>query len=362
MRRLGAALLLILATSADLRAEIAEIATARALLAEAEVALEQADGAEGTLAALGTAVRAQEAALSAFHAGLRVLAAEEDVLKVNLAIDRDGLTSALRALQSISRAPDSALLVYPGGPVQAARAGSLIGAITPELNARLAAVRTQLAEIQALRAVQEEARDDVRGTLARLQDLRAQSAKALRNRKRRVPDAELAAAAQSAGERARDLSDLTRALGGVRQDSSETSRFEDSRGHLLLPVHGQYVTEGPELGLSIATTQYAQVSAPVDATIRYSGPLIGYDSVIVLEPQAGWLIVLAGMGNLTREVGETVLAGEKIGDMGGDLPASDEFLLAAGDRDGLVLSETLYIEIRHEDETIDPALWFAPGR
>ncbi|MEM9045102.1 MAG: peptidoglycan DD-metalloendopeptidase family protein [Pseudomonadota bacterium] len=361
MKRLVSAALLSLAASAT-AADIAEIATAKALLDEARTALIQADDPAARLAALGGAVRAQEAALSAFHMGLRVLAAEEEVLRVNLAIDRAGLSAALSALQSISRAPESALLVYPGGPVEAARAGILISALTPEMNARLIAVREQLAEIQALRSVQEDARADIRVTLAGLQDLRAQSAEALRGRARSVADTEILVAASSAAERAKDLGDLTAALGALQSASASSQPFETRKGTLALPAIGEVDPNQTGPGLVIQTTQYAQVITPVDATVRYAGPLIGYDQVVVLEPRAGWLIVLAGISNVTREVGETVLTGEKIGDMGGDLPASDEFLLAADETQALVLSETLYIELRQDDKIIDPVPWFAPER
>ncbi|MEM1275354.1 MAG: peptidoglycan DD-metalloendopeptidase family protein [Pseudomonadota bacterium] len=357
MKALALATLLGLAAGAA-QADIAEIATAKALLEDAKTALILADNPEETLSALGSAVKAQEAALSAFHAGMRVLAAEEDVLRVNLAIDRAGLSAALSALQSISRAPESALLVYPGGPVQAARAGIMISAVTPELSARLEAVRGQLAEIQTLRTVQEEARDDIRTTLAGLQDLRSQSAEALNNRSIAVGNQEILVAAGSAAERAKDLSDLTAALSAFKTSASST-RFEDSRGTLPLPANGEIAPGESETGLTLLTTQYAQISAPMDATVRYAGPLIGYDQVVVLEPSTGWLMVLAGISNVTRDAGETILAGEKIGDMGGDLPASDEFLLAAEDIDALVLSETLYIELRQDDKIIDPTPWFA---
>jgi septal ring factor EnvC (AmiA/AmiB activator) len=78
----------------------------------------------------------------------------------------------------------------------------------------------------------------------------------------------------------------------------------------------------------------------------------------VLEPEAGTLIVLAGLATVDRLVGETVLAGERLGDLGGPIPESDEFLLTtATDRDA-IRSQSLYIELRRAGEPVNPALWF----
>ena len=110
--------------------------------------------------------------------------------------------------------------------------------------------------------------------------------------------------------------------------------------------------------MTLAAPAYAQVSAPWDGTIRYAGPLIDYGQVVVLEPEKDTLIVLAGLGRVDRLVGETVLAGERLGDLGGPIPASDEFLLeATTDRDE-IREEKLYIELRRSGQPVDPGPWF----
>ncbi len=114
----------------------------------------------------------------------------------------------------------------------------------------------------------------------------------------------------------------------------------------------------PGHGVTLRAPAYAQVSAPWDATVRYAGPLIDYGNVVVLEPEEGTLVVLAGVASVDRLVGETVLAGERLGDLGGPVSASDEFSLAATtDRDA-IRDESLYIELRRAGEPVDPALWF----
>ena len=114
----------------------------------------------------------------------------------------------------------------------------------------------------------------------------------------------------------------------------------------------------PGKGMTLEVPAYAQISAPWDGTVRFSGPLIDYGQVVVLEPEAGILIVIAGLARVDRIVGETVLAGERLGDLGGAIPAGEDFLLEASkDRDEIG-TEKLYIELRQNGAAIDPAPWF----
>jgi septal ring factor EnvC (AmiA/AmiB activator) len=111
-------------------------------------------------------------------------------------------------------------------------------------------------------------------------------------------------------------------------------------------------------GWSIEAPAFAQVTTPWDATIRYAGPLIDYGQVVVLEPEADYLVVLAGLAHVDRQAGETVLAGERLGDLGGPLPTGDEILLADTAEAGQTRQKTLYVEIRRSGKPQDPAEWF----
>ncbi|HSF93920.1 MAG TPA: peptidoglycan DD-metalloendopeptidase family protein, partial [Thermohalobaculum sp.] len=114
----------------------------------------------------------------------------------------------------------------------------------------------------------------------------------------------------------------------------------------------------PGKGLTLEAPGFAQITAPWDATVRFAGALIDYGQVVVLEPEADYLLVLAGLANVDREAGEAVLAGERLGDLGAAIPASEQFLLDAGAEDGQISLTAFYVEIRHAGETLDPAEWF----
>ena len=114
-------------------------------------------------------------------------------------------------------------------------------------------------------------------------------------------------------------------------------------------------------GWTLSAPAHAQVVAPWDGRVRFADRLPGYGNVMVLEPENGYLIVMSGLGRLDRQVGEVVLAGERLGDMGGPVPGDEEFLREAAADDDLTGRERLYLEVREKGEPVDPAGWFAPG-
>lgn len=371
MNRVLAALLLAacLSTTAAAESSFPEIDSARQSLEAASKALKRAGGGRARLAALGKAVTAHEMALSAYRDGLRGMASRESRIVRSIERDRDRLADLIAALQSLSQAPSSGLLAFPGGPVGAARGAALMAEISPMLHGRIDELRDRLESLRQIRSAQEVARVDARGALATLQDLRAKTAEAIRRNRRRdlAPRSELKAQAEMAASQVKNIGDLAVALKGVGiTDSQVLVSFSEARGLIQIPVGGDLSANfgekdpwgRPGKGLTFTAPAYAQVSAPWDGTVRFAGKLIDYGYVIVLEPEKDTLIVLAGLGQVDRLVGETVLAGERLGDLGGPIPASDEFLLEATTDRGEIGDEKLYIELRRGGEAVDPTSWF----
>ena len=88
---------------------------------------------------------------------------------------------------------------------------------------------------------------------------------------------------------------------------------------------------------------------------RHAGPPIGCGQVMALEPEAGYLVALAGLAQIDRSTGVAVLTGEKPGDPGGAFPTGDEILLEEAAGGGQIRQETLYLEIRRSGKPLDPA-------
>ena len=342
---------------------------ARAALELASSELKGANTGKQQLAALGKAVTAHEAALSAYRDGLRALATRESRMRTEIDSDRVRLEELISALQSLAQAPRSALMAFPGGPVGAARGASLMGEISPVLSGRIDALRVRLNTLRQVRSNQEVARIEARGALASLQELRGRTNEALRRRRKRdlATDSELQEQADAAAAQAANISELASALkDAAREDPDVLLSFTEARGFVRPPVTGTLAARfrdpdpwnRPGYGVTLNAPAYAQVSAPWDGTIRFAGPLIDYGTVVVLEPEQGTLIVMAGLASVDRLVGETVLSGERLGGLGGPIPASDEFLLEASTDRDQIREETLYIELRRDGEPIDPELWF----
>ncbi|MEM1343881.1 MAG: peptidoglycan DD-metalloendopeptidase family protein [Pseudomonadota bacterium] len=344
------------------------IAEARAALERAAADLRAAEERPARIAALANAIRAHESALAAYRSGLRVLATKDRTLAESLTAERDRLGRVLGALQALSMTAPSALSAYPGGPVEAARAAGLLAGLTPELQAEVAALSERLEELRRIRTGQEIARAEAMAALAALQALRGEARRTARARNAALPErAALKREAEAARTRAKDLAELAAIL-AARAPTTPPQRFEDQRGRLAPPVAGRLVAGfgepdpwgRPGQGLSFEAPAFAQVRAPVAATVRYAGPLIDYANVLILEPEKGWFLILAGLSSVERAVGETVLAGEILGDLGGPLPTDDEFLQQAGGENGEGVTERLYLELRRAETAIDPAPWFDP--
>lgn len=268
--------------------------------------------------------------------------------------------------------PQAALVTHPGGMSSAARAGFLLADMTPRLAEEASRLGREIDTLRGVRLRQEIARAEARGALSALQALRARSDDGQIAGSRRVDT--VAALRRQAGEtaaRARDLDALAAALES-RTTAGEDSdiAFAELEGSLEPPVAGRRTGNFGGVdpwgrtgrGIAYEAPAYAQVTTPVDGTVRYAGPLIGYDTVVILEPEAGWLFLFAGLGRTDRRVGETVLAGEPIGDLGGPLPSSEEFLLEARGEVPQIRMKKLYVELRRDGTAIDPTPWFVGPR
>ncbi|MEM7526606.1 MAG: peptidoglycan DD-metalloendopeptidase family protein [Pseudomonadota bacterium] len=342
---------------------------AREALGEARLALERGGRGRERLAALGAAVAAQEKALAAYREAGRALSRRGEGLVAGIAAERARIAELLAMLQSLSTAPESALFAYPGGPVRAARAAMLLASVTPALEERRVALAVELERLREVRVAEAVARTGATAALAELQSLRAETAIAIEERQRALPPQRLMAAqARNAARDAETLAALAETLERVLGGAPAEPGFAAARGRLPLPLSAGRIVAGfgdrdpwgnPGAGLTLAAPAFAQVAAPVDATLRFAGPLEGYGIVAILEPETGWLLTLAGLGTIERQVGETVLKGERLGDLGGDLPGSSEILLARDARGALIDPARLYLELRQEGVPIDPVPWFA---
>lgn len=350
--------------------------TARAAMSRLEAAseaLQNAEKASDRVEALTQTVQAYESGLAALREGLRQARVREAAIQGVFEAESERLARLLGVLQSIEAAPEPHLLLHPEGPIGTARTGMILSEVTPALNREAQRLRAALEEVALLRGLQEAAVSTLEDGLQGAQRARTALSQAVSNRtdlpKRFLADdeamANLIATADTLESFAGGLMSAT-----VEDTSVSIAQpdFTEARGTLDLPVLGRVIREMNEAdsagvrrpGWVIATRPLTLVTLPWPATIRYLGPLLDYGLVAIVEPGEEHLLVLAGLGELYGEVGEVLPQGAPIGLMGGADTEGDQALLISNPAaSGAQASESLYMELRHNGEPVDPAQWFA---
>ena len=338
-------------------------------LREAVSALKDARGASNRVKALTRTIMAYEDGLAALRDAIRRASVREAEIEAGFQARRGRIGELLSVMLTMERDPAPLLLLHPNGPEGTARAGMILSAVAPALQAEAEELRGQLEDLERLRALQADTKDTLSRGLVAAQEARAALSQAVQDRTDLptrfldMPE-ELGALLSSADS----LDAFAAGLAGIETDiGAPMEDFEGAKGTLPLPVHGTLLRKAGEAdaagirrpGILIATRTAALVTAPWPATIRYRGPLLDYGNVMIVEPAAGYLLVLAGIETVYGETGDVIEAGAPLGLMGGQ-EDSEALLPAEGQEGGGTgRTETLYIELRHGKEPVDPGPWFA---
>lgn len=349
---------------------------ARAAAADLEAAavlLDKAEGARDRVRALTETIQAFEKGLGAMRDGLRQAAINEAQLSKKLQSRDTEVAQLFGVLQSIGGNPTPTAFLHPDGPLGTARAGMLLAELTPALNRRADALRRDVEDVQTLRSLQVDAAKRLQAGLTQVQAARTALNQAMANR------TDLPLRFTSDPVRTAILIASTETLDGFASGLSEiiTDEVEPAPvtlegriGELPLPVQGLVLRRAGEAdaagvtrpGLILATRAHAIVTSPAAATIRYTGPLLDFGNVVILEPEARTLFVLAGLDVVYGDAGQVIAGGTPIGLMGGQAaPVAAEnggALSTNRDGTGTDRSETLYIEVRRDNVPQDPEKWF----
>lgn len=339
-------------------------------LQDASLRLEAATKARDRVRALTATVHAFEDGLAALREGLRQAAIQEAVLQERLATQEAEIADLLAVLQSMARQGSPDVLLHPEGPVGTARAAMILTELTPALQTRAREVRADVDRVTRLRDLQEAAAGQMSQGLTDIQTARAALNQAMADRtdlpERFTADPTRMAILLASAD---TLGDFAAGLGRVVVDETAPPlALEISPGSLPLPVQGRLLRAAGEAdaagvvrpGILLATRAQALVTAPSASTIRFVGPLLDFGQVVILEPRAQDLIVLAGLTETYGRAGQVIAAGTPVGLMGGPAAASEN-RSPIGDGAGTDRTETLYIEVRENNRPVDPTKWFALG-
>jgi septal ring factor EnvC (AmiA/AmiB activator) len=343
-----------------------------------------------SLAETAARIQSREAMVTAGEEQLQQIEAEEQDLLAGLSRRQVALSELLAGLQRLESNPPPPFVTRPDDALSALRGAMLFGAIVPALEAETTALSGQLARIENLRASRRDQQreltrhlDRLAAARAELKDLQARKLKLMDEARGRLEAERLRT--QGLAARATSLRQLLSELTEQRQreqaeqlsaaEEQERRRlallnrpqiaFTAKRGQTEFPAQGQRLREfgdrdgfgGHSKGLYIATRKLAQVTAPADGEIEFAGEFRSYGRLLILNVGEGYHVLLAGLGVITAEAGQTLRAGEPIGAMG-EAPARGTLI---GDR----LDDPrpiLYIEFRKDGSAIDPSDWWIGSR
>jgi len=98
-------------------------------------------------------------------------------------------------------------------------------------------------------------------------------------------------------------------------------------------------------GLTITAPPGAQIVAPADGRIEFSGPFRSYGQMLILRTADDYHVIMSGLGEMYITPGQTVRAGEPLGRIPDTARRGTE----------------LYLELRRDGTPMNPAKWMKRG-
>lgn len=352
----------------------------RQLTDEANRLKSEASSLQQRLVILAAKTQTQEAKANRIEQNLDGLIDAEAVLAKAINAERRQQSQTLTALTRISREPPASIVLRVARPVDAARTAMLLRAALPVLEVRAQNIGEELNALKTVRLEIETERNGLTQTLEELAGLRIEL-DALMNekwirRRTAMDQAEQAREEMTAlSKNAKSMEAFLRSiekreakrralalkpaddtvvtsLSPTTQTPQSPNILPVARGSLSLPARGRTLTAygqndgigGKTKGITLRTRQRAQVVAPYDGEILFAGPFKGYGQVLIMSIGQGYHVLLAGLTRIDGIVGQKLLRGEPIGQMGASVQTSE-----------------LYIEIRDKGRPVNPSPWIAYG-
>lgn len=328
----------------------------RAEAARAERLRAQAATAQREVRALDTrlveATRRRQEAEAAANAARERLASIQD----RIAAETGAETRARNAFESsVIAAAFAQRRVEP----RAVRAGIIARALAPAYQAE----QRRSAQALALARQDETAVTTEQSLLADAQAAIAQERGDIVNMlaQQRSAQTRLAREATAAERRVRQLTAEARTLRELAQSVERARRRQQTTtppaGPNVIPAawvapapgqitrnYGYRQAGGPAAqGATVRTISGAQVVSPASGEVAYAGSFRSYGNVLILNLDGGYALVLTGLDAINVRVGDTVRAGQTVGQMAATAASAPE----------------LYVEVRRGDQPVDPGRWLS---
>jgi murein hydrolase activator len=362
----------------------------------------------------GKKVQASEAKLTETETKLAALTEQVNVIQGSIAERRAVIVKMLSAMQRMGRTPPPALVTRRDDALAVVRSAMLLADVFPELKYQADNLSRELEGLVALESGIREQRDQEkreadglaaeRGHLDRLlaekktnlvqgeadlvqtkqalTDLAAEATtlnELVERLDARIAKVEIAqyageiAAERALRERHEQLVMARPANENVVELKPESTKvafaspsrmkpltpFDAAKGTLRLPTQGKHLKRfgdadatGRTLkGISLQTRGEARITAPADGWVVYAGEFRSYGQLLIINMGGGYHVLLAGMSRIDVSLGQFVLAGEPVAEMGNSAAPSQ------GGEDNS--RPVLYVEFRKDGRPIDPDPWWA---
>lgn len=323
--------------------------------------------------------RREEQAMSA-EFKLISLRARLDAARTELIEGESALEDLMASLAISGRHRPPALLTQPQNANQAIRAAILMGEVTPQVQNRATALSEEIADLrrierQVLREQKALAAAEAALDLKQAEISQLTAAKRAAFEDVTADAAALRARADALGTQASTIRELIAALeasapgaprlkprlvfadqppaASIQQASLPRPTVSQPLGVLATPAAGRMIrTWGEKMpggtkseGVAYATRSGAQVAAPVDGKVEFSGPFRSYGQLLILSTSDGYHVLLSGMSSSYVAVGQSVKQGEPVARMAERVNGEPE----------------LYMEVRKSGKPMNPANWMQRG-
>jgi septal ring factor EnvC (AmiA/AmiB activator) len=390
-------------TAADLEAVEASISLSQERIdaLKAEIAEMEGDRTRQNAALIAAAQRVKLAEIEVADVEDRLsdLIVRELDVRGRLDGSNAEIANVLAALERITLNPPPALIVDPDDALGSARSAILISAIVPQLRAKADAVTADLKALTEIKAQALAEEATLKANYAVLEEERLRIATLIAARKQgiAVRGEQLAAEEAEAVALAARATTLQELIGSLSERATSVSTAQDAadaaidpdapvltpeqiqvalansartepaipfgsaKGYLTMPTNGVNVVDygtgdgfgGISQGISVVTRAEAQVVAPADGWVLYKGPYLNYGQIVILNTGQNYTVLLAGLETVTVDIGQFVQMGMPLGTMGSRTIGRSVTTNAGATQ------PTLYIELRQNNEPVDPTGWWA---
>ena len=338
----------------EVRAEIARIADAQHATATKRDAINAKLAAQATqLNQAANAVRESDTSIAAKTAALADLEQQRTALEQKLSGQRTALADLLRAVYTLNRGTDLAMLL---GDDDIAKIDRALVSSRYFQHDRVARIRTLLGEVAQLDEVKtsieteatalKQQRDQRAAQAAGLEQARDAQQKLLAQANAQLAQQKdkLASLQHDADALNQLLKQLQNVFSDIPAQLGKNTPFAKLHGKLPWPVAGtpRNGSGALALGLVIAAKPGTEVRAVAYGRVAWADFMRGYGMLVIIDHGGGWMSLYGGNESAAVSAGDWVRPGQAIA------------TVARNSEQG-----GAWFGLRHDGKSVDPHGWFA---